>query len=219
MEELLNKELTYGQLTRGVLKEEPKRGDSKEKQLKKIKSLCRLKTKEIITGKKKNYAYIIEEIYQEPKEIIDNRKNNKGRPTKYLDKQFKVPKEDWYKNGIYKIQFENKVYIGSTKDFRYRYMRHLSVDKKEMPHVWELLKEEEHIFEVLEVVENIEELNIREQYYIDLYLNDNNYIVVNKQCAYKEKILKEHETKYIKVSKEDYEKAIEILRKEGIEII
>ena len=25
MEELLNKELTYGQLTRGVLKEEPKR--------------------------------------------------------------------------------------------------------------------------------------------------------------------------------------------------
>lgn len=85
MEELLNKELTYGQLTRGVLKEEPKRGDSKEKQLKIIKSLCKIKTKEIITGKKKNYAYIIEEIYQEPKEIIDNRKSNKGRPTKYLD--------------------------------------------------------------------------------------------------------------------------------------
>lgn len=52
IEELLNKELTYGQLTRGVLKEEPKRGNSKEKQLKEIEAICRIKTKEIITGKK-----------------------------------------------------------------------------------------------------------------------------------------------------------------------
>lgn len=119
MEELLNKELTYGQLTRGVLKKEPKRGSSKEKQLKEIEAICRIKTKEIITGKKKNYAYIIEEIYQEPKEITDNRKNNKGRPAKCLDyTRFKVPKEDWYKNGIYKIQFENKVYIGVLKTLK-----------------------------------------------------------------------------------------------------
>ena len=119
MEELLNKELTYGQLTRDVLKEEPKRSNSKEKQLKEIEAICRIKTKEIITGKKKNYAYIIEEIYQEPKEITDNRKNNKGRPVKCLDyTRFKVPKEDWYKNGIYKIQFENKVYIGVLKTLK-----------------------------------------------------------------------------------------------------
>lgn len=220
MEELLNKELTYGQLTRGVLKEEPKKGNSKEKQLKEIEAICRLKTKETMTGKKKSYAYIIEEIYQEPKEITDNRKNNKGRPTKYLDyTQFKVPKEDWCKSGVYKIQFENKIYIGSTKDFRSRYMRHLYIDKEDMPHVWELLKEDSHTFEVLEVIEDTEELSIREQYYMDLYSRDSNYIFINKQCAYKEKIPKKHEYKWIKVSKEDYEKAIEILRDNGLEVL
>ncbi len=40
MEELLNKELTYGQLTRGVLKEEPKKGNSKKKPIKNNKNLC-----------------------------------------------------------------------------------------------------------------------------------------------------------------------------------
>ena len=40
-------------------------------------------------------------------------------------------------------------------------------------------------------------------------------IVINKRRAFKEK----HEIKNIKVSKEDYEKAIEILKREGIEII
>ena len=40
-------------------------------------------------------------------------------------------------------------------------------------------------------------------------------IVINKRRAFKEK----HEIKNIKVSKEDYEKVIEILKREGIEII
>ena len=98
-------------------------------------------------------------------------------------------------------------------------MRHLYIDKEQMPHVWELLKEDSHTFEVLEVVEDIEELSIREQYYMDLYSKDSGYILINKHCAYKGKIPKKHEIKNIKVSKEDYEKAIEILKREGIEII
>lgn len=85
MEELLNKELTYGQLTRGILNEEPKKGNSKEKQLKQIKSLCKLNIKEIMNGKKKSYIYTIEEIYLEQKAIIDNRKDNQGgSEPKYL---------------------------------------------------------------------------------------------------------------------------------------
>lgn len=219
MEELLNKELTYGQLTRGVLKEEPKKGNSKEKQLKEIEAICRLKTEEIMTGKKKSYIYIIEEIYQEPKEITDNRKNNKGRPAKCLDyTRFKVSKEDWYKSGIYKIQLENKVYIGSTKNFRNRYIKHLKHDEEELPYVWELLKEESHVFEVLEVVKDVKELNTREQYYIDLYLT-NGYEVVNKYRAFGKKQDIRERTKKIKVNERDYEKVIELCRNNGIEIL
>ena len=57
MKELLNKKLTYGQLTRGVLNEDPKKGNSKEKQLNKIRSLCKLTIEEVMHGKKKNYIY------------------------------------------------------------------------------------------------------------------------------------------------------------------
>lgn len=84
MEELLNKELTYGELTRSVINENPKKGNSKEKQLKKIKSLCKLNIREIMNGKKKSYIYVIKEIYNKPKELKDNRKNNGSSP-KYLN--------------------------------------------------------------------------------------------------------------------------------------
>lgn len=76
MKELLNKKLTYGQLTRGVLNEEPKKGNSKEKQLNKIRSLCKLTIEEVMHGKKKNYIYVIDEIYNQQKEIEDKRQDN-----------------------------------------------------------------------------------------------------------------------------------------------
>lgn len=179
-------------------------GNTKTKYLKELDSLCK--------WHKEGNKIVIDEIYSEPKKIVDNR---------YGEEEFiqlKVSKEDWHKSGVYKIQFENKIYIGSTKDFRKRYKQHIYYDEQ-FSHIWELLKEDNHVFEVLEVVEDMEELKKREQYYIELYSKDSNCIVVNKQCAHKEKILKKHETKNIKVPKEDYEKAIEILKREGIEII
>ena len=41
---------------------------------------------------------------------------------------------------------------------------------------------------------------------------------IGQRCI-KRKTKEKHENKYIRVSKEDYEKAIEILKREGIEII
>lgn len=182
-------------------------GNTKKKYLKELDSLCKYH--------KEGYKIIIDEIYQEPKEIIDNRRNNGSEPIDYA--QFKVSKEDWYKNGIYKIQLENKVYIGSTKNFRKRYIGHLKHDEEDFPHVWELLKEENHVFEVLEVVEDVKELNIREQYYIDLYLT-NRYEIVNKYRAFGKK-QDIRERRVIKVNAEDYEKVIELCRNNGIEIL
>lgn len=64
----LNIPYRYGQLTRTILNEEPKKGNSKVKQMKQIESLYKVEQK----GRK----YILIEKYNEPKEIIDNRQES-----------------------------------------------------------------------------------------------------------------------------------------------
>ena len=41
----LNKEYTYGELTKGIINEEPKKGGSKTKQMKAIESLYKIEQK------------------------------------------------------------------------------------------------------------------------------------------------------------------------------
>lgn len=64
----LNTPYRYGQLTRTILNEEPKKGNSKTKQMKQIESLYKVEQK----GRK----YILVEKYNEPKEIVDNRQES-----------------------------------------------------------------------------------------------------------------------------------------------
>lgn len=64
----LNIPYRYGQLTRTILNEEPKKGNSKVKQMKQIESLYKVEQK----GRK----YILIEKYNKPKEIIDNRQES-----------------------------------------------------------------------------------------------------------------------------------------------
>lgn len=64
----LNIPYRYGELTRTILNEEPKKGNSKVKQMKQIESLYKVEQK----GRK----YILIEKYNEPKEIIDNRQES-----------------------------------------------------------------------------------------------------------------------------------------------
>lgn len=64
----LNTPYRYGQLTRTILNEEPKKGNSKTKQMKQIESLYKVEQK----GRK----YILVEKYDKPKKIIDNRQES-----------------------------------------------------------------------------------------------------------------------------------------------
>lgn len=69
----LNKEYSYGDLTRGILGEEPKKGGSKTKQMKQIESIYKVEQQ----GRK----YTLIEKYDKPKEIEDGR----GKSTIYED--------------------------------------------------------------------------------------------------------------------------------------
>lgn len=110
----LNKEYTYGELTRSILNEEPKRGGSKTKQMKQIESLYKVEQ----NGRK----YMLVEKYDTPKEIEDNRGKAKKDYPQYVI-------EDKYDKsiGVYKITLDNQIYIGSTVvGFRERFIAHIS---------------------------------------------------------------------------------------------
>lgn len=199
----LNKKYTYSQMCEIFECEQKKGTCSRNSQLKEWEAICKIDRP--CKGK-----YVILEIYSEPKEVD----NQKGRKPKCYE-QFKVSRKNWFTSGVYKIQFENKVYIGSTKNFRGRYVKHITRDEEIYPHVWELLKEDSHTFEVLEVVEDIEELSIREQYYIDLY-STMKLDVINKRKAHFDKEKKKTKKIKIVIDEEDYEKVIKLLKDSGI---
>lgn len=115
---------------------------------------------------------------------VDNRRGNRGGNNSKNSPQFlksREPRHHWGEGGIYKLQFGNKVYIGSTKNFGYRYWINLNIDKKYLDDLWEAIEEEEnYILEVLEIVE--EDLLTREQYWINYYSLEG-YEVINEKSA------------------------------------
>jgi group I intron endonuclease len=89
--------------------------------------------------------------------------------------------DDQIKSGIYKIINikTNKFYIGSAKSFDTRWKKHkfdLIANKHHSIHLqnaWNKYGSENFIFEIVEIVDDINNLIIREQYYMDLYKSFN----------------------------------------------
>ncbi|MCI7208344.1 MAG: hypothetical protein MSA15_20435 [Clostridium sp.] len=211
----LNKEYTYGELTKEILNEEPKKGGSKTKQMRQIESLYKVEQ----NGRK----YILVEKYDTPKEIKDNRgKTKKDYP------QYAI--EDKYDKsiGVYKIVLDNQIYIGSTKvGFRERFIAHVSkfntLPTKEM-------LDNGATFEILQICNEMSENEIRhiENNYIEEYRNNPNWIVVNerKNVGIKgegftkdKRQCKNNKPKYTKVriNKNDLNRAMELLKDNGID--
>ena len=72
-----------------------------------------------------------------------------------------IPYPDYYnKSGIYKIETENKIYIGSTVDLYGRYWEHFST--KINPHTNKMLNEENGQFVILQSWDNIDIKELRE---------------------------------------------------------
>lgn len=80
--------------------------------------------------------------------------------------------------GVYcfKNKINNKIYIGSTKNLRKRFVQHISdlrLNKHHSIHfqnAWNKYKEENFEYNVIELVEDISILLVREQYYLDTLL-------------------------------------------------
>lgn len=200
--------------------EEPKKANSKISQIK--------EWNRYFLFKKEGQKIIITKIFDIPKDKIDNRIggvvwNNRKYPNLGI---YTLTNEQGRLKGVYKIQLDNEVYVGSTTvGFRTRYRQHSNNENNMTPHTQDLLKRGAS-FEILWIAdENDSETTIRqmENDYIEQYRN-NGYDMLNSHVPV---IISEKRTvnsikkikyKQIKINENDYEMAIALLKENGLRI-
>ena len=201
------------------LEEKEKGGKSRDLQIK--------NWQRYFSFEKRGHKLIIIDVYDEPKNKIDNRGRKKFASYKYPDLgKCNITTEQEKLKGVYKIQLDNEVYVGSTTvGFRTRYRQHSNNENNMNPHTQDLLKRGA-TFEILWIAdENDSETIIRqkENDYIEQYRN-NGYDMLNSHIpviiSEKRTVNSKRKIKYknIKINKEDYEKAIALLTENGLRI-
>ena len=176
--------------------------------IKKLNAIC--------TYHKQGNSIIIDEVFDAPLPIEDNRKGK--QPSNFP--QFKVDEDKWYNKGVYMIKLDNQVYIGSTVNFRDRFIQHRR--KGGMTHTKELLKQggEFFILHDMNDIEDIELIRRVEEEYILFYTHETDYDVINRRMGTfkKPKKSKEPKIKYktIKIEENRLSEVLEILEERGV---
>lgn len=164
--------------------------------------------------------YKIISINTEVAEKVDRRLE--GNSFYKEDSRFKIPRKDMHRIGVYKIELENQIYIGSTTvGFRERFIQHISPSSL-LICTRELL-DKGATFDVLEYMDGQDEITIRkkEDEYIKQYRADNRWECINKrkEVLYKGKKKKKQpkkKKKQIIINEENYDKAIDLLKQYGL---
>lgn len=183
-------------------------GNAKMAQMKKIK--------EYIDFRKNGNMLVVTSVHSRVPHD-DKRKSRKMGINRKQFNQYKIPMEYDHRAGVYAIKLENKMYIGSTIDFRRRFLSHrygingFEYTKK--------LLDDGATFELLFLAPNSmsrKELFIKEQTMIDSYSIQSDVEVVNKGCMihslYKTENKQQSSVKPIWISKNDYGQAVKLLK-------
>lgn len=190
-------------------------GNAKMAQIKKIK--------EYVDFRKDGNTLIVTSVHNRvPCE--DKRKIGKiGANRKQFD-QYKIPMEYDHRAGVYAIKLKNKMYIGSTTDFRKRFLVH-KYGIKNFEYTKNLL-DNGATFEILFLAPDSmlrQELLDKEQEIIDLYLSQSNIEVINKELivygsSKSKKIRKriKQQLCQILVTKSNYKRAVQLLKENGL---
>ncbi len=186
-----------------------KTGNTKIKQEKELS--------EYIEYHKEGHKFIIDKIRDKP--LV--RKYNNGKERKKFLVKYKnlhINKELYNSIGVYKITLDNDIYIGSTvSGFRKRFMKHRYSDNV-LP--TKNMLENGAIFEIIEICDGMTEPEIREieNIWIEYYKSKSEWNVINSNHAWSftEKI-KKHTFKNIKIDSEYYDKAVQLLIRNGFE--
>ena len=175
------------------------------------------------TWEKSGHKFIITNIYNCP--IPKKKKqNNLGHYRRKDNYNYNVNIKDNTKVGVYKIQLNDKVYIGSTiRGFRERFNKHVRSGQT-MPHTKKIV-DDGGIFEIIWIAEHGEtetEIRNMEQYYINKFYNEG-YEIVNESLKVhikgeKNKKIRKISYKNIKINKKDYDNVIQLLQNSNIAI-
>ena len=187
-------------------------GSSKRIQFKELDRYC--------SYHKDGHKIIIDKIYNEIKDKVDKRFEKKEFPN------FKVSVEDFDSIGVYKIQLDNKIYVGSTVvGFRERFKQHKG--KKNTLQTREMLKNGAE-FTILEKCNGMTEPEVRniENEWIKYYYYKEEYVLVNEREAYsfkngcsKNKKPPKPKYKRLKVSEDDYEKLVKLALENNLSVV
>ena len=205
----------YGELCKLLEIKVAPGGNSKKAQFKELDTYC--------SYHKEGQKIVIDEIYSKRKKKLDYRVLNKE--TRYPN--FKVSVEDYDSIGVYKIQLDNKVYIGSTViGFRSRFQEH-NVSSNPLASTRTLLKNG-GIFTIVEKCNGLTEQEIRsiENEWIKYYYYKEEYILVNEREAYsfkngcsKKKKPPKPKYKRLKVSEDDYEILVKFIEENNLRVV
>ena len=193
----------------------------------KIAQIKELKT--YLSFERNKNSFKIIEIYDEKKIKEDNRRfnNRKHFPN------FNISSEDEKKHGVYAIINGSDIYIGSTcakeYGFRSRFLAHAR-GVKGFEYTKKLL-DEGGTFTPLWIADEFDQNNIslirsKEKEFILQYENNPNFNVVNKilyptkkDSKDKKNTMNTSSIKNIKISSDDFDRAIELLLKNNINIV
>lgn len=99
--------------------------------------------------------------------------------------KFLILEEDKNKSGVYKIQLENKIYIGQTKDFKSRFNSHCYT-KTNNTETANMIRNGA-TFEILEIERDAKKRLIKESKYVNKYINDGYNVINSTKVLYKGK--------------------------------
>ena len=142
-------------------------------------------------------------------------------PNYLIIKNFNVDYSKRNNKGIYYIIKDNDIYIGSTVNFRKRFIQHWNGESKEMKHTYNLLHSG-GTFNILYDMTNIEDIELIrmvENEYIQYFKEYTDFNVINhmNEATWKGKNYKQ-KYKNIKIKIEDYDNVLKLLEENGIEI-
>ena len=162
----------------------------------------------VIERRKSKFLVVREKTPQEIEDELFERRDG-----------FMIYEEDQNRSGVYKIQYENKIYIGETINLRNRFRSHMCNYGNMCSKTQELLLLGGS-FSVICFTDNLttEQRKAKELEYIKKYCEDGLLECININLV-KRKYTKKQTKTTIKVPAQQYDSAIEILKKGGIKIL
>jgi hypothetical protein len=208
----LNKRYKYKQLCEVLNIKQKTCTSSKKSQLKELQCYFNIF--------KDKTLYTIIEIYDNPSERIDGRKENRGGYNARNYHQYKVDRKHDKNKGVYSIILFNDIYIGSTTSgFRPRFQQHINKSNKSPTYT---MLNNDATYQILWIANNETEQQIRnkENEYIEYYINQEDWNLINTREAWSYTVPKQkYKTIKLKIKENDYEYTIKLLKDNLIDVI